>query len=114
MPWVVPAKTHFKTASKAADLYNECSGTEMDSLSKLDLASMLLIDEGGREEFVAYIFADNYFEFYANGKWLAVDPVPFTLFNSHVIRFKAKRPVSLALTGHLCAIGVPEKMLLFE
>ncbi len=97
MPWVVPAKTHFKTAPKAADLYNECSGIEMDSVSKLDLASVPLIDAGGHEEFVAYIFADNYFEFYANGKLLAVDPVPFTPFNSNVIRFKVDRPVTVAV-----------------
>ncbi len=95
--WIVPAKTHFKTAPKASDLYNECNGTKMDSLSNLDLASIPIMDAGGREEFVAYIFADNYFEFYVNGKLLAVDPVPFTPFNSNVIRFKAHRPVTIAV-----------------
>lgn len=32
-----------------------------------------------------------------NGKLLAVDPVPFTPFNSSIIRFKAKRPVTIAV-----------------
>ncbi|MCA9421789.1 MAG: hypothetical protein KC592_12275, partial [Nitrospira sp.] len=57
------------------------------------------IDAGGSDIFTAYIFADNYFELYVNGRLLAVDAVPFTPFNSSVIRFKATRPFSLAVMG---------------
>lgn len=95
--WVVPAQTHFQSAPKAADLFNECGGPQLGSLAELDLAKVPLMDAGGSEEFVAYVFADNYFELYVNGHLVAVDPVPFTPFNTNVVRFKAKRPVTLAV-----------------
>ncbi len=95
--WIVPAQTHFETAPHAADLFNECGGDELRGLSSLDLDSVPVADAGGSEEFVAYIFADNYFELYVNGHLIAVDPVPFTKFNSNVVRFKADRPVTLAV-----------------
>lgn len=95
--WTVPAATNFETAPKAADLYNQCGGAQLSSLSDLDLASVPVMDAGGKEEFTAYIFADNYFELYVNGKLLAVDPVPFTQFNSNVVRFTAERPVTIAV-----------------
>lgn len=95
--WTVPAATNFKTAPKATDLYNQCGGTTLKSLSDLDLESVPLMDAGGTEKFTAYIFADNYFELYVNGKLLAVDPVPFTQFNSNVVRFTAERPVTIAV-----------------
>lgn len=96
--WTVPAATNFETAEKATDLYNECGdGTKLKSLSELDLGAVPLMDAGGSEEFVAYIFADNYFELHVNGKLLAVDPVPFTQFNSNVVRFKADRPLTIAV-----------------
>lgn len=98
--WTVPAATNFKTGPKAPDLYNDCTGgTKRAKLSDLNLASIAIADAGGSEEFVAYVFADNYFELYVNGKLIAVDPVPFTPFNSSVVRFKAKRPVTLAIMG---------------
>ncbi len=95
--WTVPAPNNFATAPKAADLYNECGGKMLANRAALDLASVPLMDAGGDEEFAVYIFADNYFELYVNGKLLAVDPVPFTPFNSNVVRFKAKRPLTIAL-----------------
>ena len=97
--WIVPADTHFETAAKAADLYNQCSGVRLRQLSDLDLDKVPVIDAGGAETFTAYVFADNYFELYANGKLLAVDAVPFTPFNSSVVRFKAKRPLTIAVMG---------------
>lgn len=95
--WTVPAATNFETATKATDLFNECGGTELNSLSELNLDDVPILDAGGNEEFIAYLFADNYFEFYINGKLLAVDPVPFTRFNSNVVRFKAQRPLTVAV-----------------
>ncbi|MDV7145335.1 hypothetical protein R3X27_21840 [Tropicimonas sp. TH_r6] len=96
---ILPAETHFQTAPKAADLYNACAGFEPASLAEVDLDGLENFDAGGSEEFTALIFADNYFELYANGTLLAVDAVPFTPFNSSVIRFRADRPVSLAVLG---------------
>ncbi len=95
--WTVPAAINFERAHKATDLYNECGGTQLSNISELDLSSVPLLDAGGSEEFTMYIFADNYFELYANGKLLAVDPVLFTPFNSNVVRFKADRPLNLAV-----------------
>lgn len=97
--WTVPADTNFETAFKAPDLYNECAGVKPEDLSEVDLGAIDSINAGGSEEFVAYVFADNYFELYVNGKLLAIDPVPFTPFNSNVIKFLADRPVSLAVMG---------------
>ena len=97
--WVVPADTHFQTAMKAADLYNQCSGVRLRQLSDLDHQKVPVIDAGGEETFAAYIFADNYFELYVNGKLLGVDAIPFTPFNSSVVRFKANRPFTIAVMG---------------
>lgn len=97
--WTVPAATNFTTGPKAPDLYNDCAGTTRSGVSDLDLASLPLADAGGTEEFTAYVFADNYFELYVNGALIAVDPVPFTPFNSNVIRFTASRPLTLAVMG---------------
>ncbi|WP_160181870.1 hypothetical protein [Paraglaciecola mesophila] len=95
--WVVPGENHFDSAPKAADLYNECNGNTHASLEEVDPASVPVFDAGGEEEFVMYLFADNYFELYVNGTLLAVDPVPFTPFNSNLVRFKARRPMTVAV-----------------
>ena len=95
--WTVPAATHFTAGPKAVDLYNECGTSGGTTLEDLDLAAVPVVDAGGEETFVAYVFADNYFELYANGTLVGVDAVPFTPFNSSVLRFKATRPVTLAV-----------------
>ena len=97
--WIVPAQTQFETAAKATDLYNECGDAALSSLDELGLASVPLMDAGGDEEFAMFIFADNYFELNINGKLIAVDAVPFTPFNSSVVRFKAARPLTIAIKG---------------
>jgi len=95
--WIVPANTHFESATKATDLYNQCNKVRLRRSADLDLKSVPVIDAGGSDIFTAYIFADNYFELYVNGKLIAVDAVPFTPFNSSVIRFKIDRPFSVAV-----------------
>ena len=97
--WTTPAKTHFQSGPKAADLYNEANGVTPAGLAEVDLNKVPVIDAGGDEIFTAYVFGDNYFEFYVNGKLLAVDPVPMTPFNSNVIRFKAQRPFTIGVMG---------------
>lgn len=97
--WIVPAPTNFTAALKASDLHNPCGGKRLSGTGELDLNAVPVTDAGGTEIFTAYIFADNYFEFYANGRLIAVDPVPFTPFNSNVIRFKASRPFAIAIMG---------------
>ncbi|EGV19972.1 hypothetical protein [Thiocapsa marina] len=97
--WVVPAATHFGSAPAAADLFNPCGGVQLSGFSAFDAASVPVMDAGGTEAFTAFIFADNYFELNVNGVLIAVDPVPFTPFNSNVVRFRADRPVTLAVMG---------------
>ncbi len=94
--WTVPADTAFADGPKASDLYNECANITNASLGDVDLASVPVMDAGGEEEFKAFVFADNYFELYVNGTLVGVDSVPFTPFNSSVVRFKAQRPLTLA------------------
>lgn len=95
--WTVPAPTNYGKVPFASDLFNECGGVMLGSSTEIDLNSIPIMDAGGREEFTAYIFADNYFELYVNGRLIAGDPVPFTKFNSNVVRFAAERPVTLAI-----------------
>lgn len=95
--WTVPAETQFATAAKAADLFNECGGTELSGLAELDLGMVPVIDAGGDEVFSAFVFGDNYFEFFANGALIGVDAVPFTPFNSSILRFRASRPLTVAV-----------------
>lgn len=99
LSWTVPAVTGYSTEEHATDLYNECAGIEPDSFSDVDLDTVPVFDAGGEEIFTAYIFADNYFEFFANGQLVAVDSVPFTPFNSSVVKFSASRPVTIAIMG---------------
>lgn len=60
-----------------------------EALSYYDNSSIIAVDPDG-EVFTAYIFADNYFEMYVNGIPVGKDKVPFTQFNSSIVKFKAK------------------------
>jgi hypothetical protein len=95
--WTVPAETAFQTGPKGSDLYNDCTGVTPSKTSEVSTANVAVtvLDADG-EVITGYIVADNYFEFYVNGKLIAVDPVPFTPFNSVVVKFKAKRPITYA------------------
>ena len=95
--WVVPAENNYERAPKAEDLFNECGGKVLKSLADLNLSDVAVMDAGGEEEFIVYLFPDNYFELYVNGILVAVDPVVFTPFNSTVVRFKADRPLTIAI-----------------
>jgi hypothetical protein len=66
-----------------------------------DYASQLktvVIDEDG-VEITGFIHADNYFELYVNGRFVARDSLPMTPFNTSVVRFKAKYPMTYAIMG---------------
>lgn len=98
--WTVPAATLYTSAEKAPDLYNEYNSVTPANLAAAQAAIAALptkvIDADG-EVVTGYIFADNYFELYVNGVLVGVDPVPFTAFNSCVVKFKAKRPITYAV-----------------
>lgn len=96
--WTVPAENHFTTATKAVDLYEECANITPQSLANVDEGSVpvVVVDTDG-EEITGYIFADNYFELYINGQLIAVDTVPFTPFNSSIVKFKVNKPYTIAV-----------------
>lgn len=82
---------------KAGDLYNECTNVMPAHAAdvKTDAVPVVEVDPDG-EVITGYIVADNYFELYVNGKLVAVDNTPYTPFNSSIVKFRAKRPVTYA------------------
>lgn len=88
--WVVPMPVNAGRA--IPDLYNPCSGNNTADTSNLET---FVIDPDG-VVITAYIHADNYFELYVNGTFVGRDRVPFTPFNSSIVRFKAKYPITYA------------------
>lgn len=55
-----------------------------------------VIDAQG-EVITGYLFSDNYFELYINGILVGVDAIPFTPFNSSVVKFKVSKPYTIAI-----------------
>ena len=100
--WTVPAVTNFTNSSFpfASDLNNACNGnnytTSTAALAALNGSDIVTIDAAG-EIITAYVFADNYFEMYINGVPVGKDKVPFTQFNSSIVRFKVNRPFTIAM-----------------
>jgi hypothetical protein len=101
--WALPADVNFTNAAFpfASDLYNSYVSGHSYANSSVATAALsssanVTVDADG-EVFTAYIFGDNYFEMYVNGIPVGKDPVPYTDFNSCIIRFKAKRPFTVAI-----------------
>ena len=100
--WTVPAATNLLNTDfpVASDLNNPCTGndyrTASEALAQLDGSDIIEVDADG-EVYTAYVFADNYFEMYVNGVAVGRDNVPFTQFNSNIVRFKAKAPFTVAM-----------------
>jgi len=96
-----PAETVFQsTKVKGADLYNECTQVTPKAAAEVSDKNVPIVevDKDG-EVITGYIVADNYFELYVNGKLVAVDAIPFTPFNSTIVKFRAKRPITYAILG---------------
>jgi hypothetical protein len=97
--WTVPAETALQkgTGPAGADLFNECNKVTPQKSSEVSTANVPVIEvDGDGEVITGYIVADNYFELYVNGKLVAVDNLPYTPFNSAIVKFKAKRPITYA------------------
>ncbi|WP_423999968.1 hypothetical protein [Maribacter sp. IgM3_T14_3] len=100
--WTVPAEVNFTDDSFpfASDLFNPCTKVEYitadEALAALDGTDIIEVDADG-EVVTAYVFADNYFEMYINGIPVGKDNVPFTQFNSNIVRFKVKTPFTIAM-----------------
>lgn len=100
--WTVPADVNFTNSSFpfASDLYNSCIGAtyanDAAALATLNDSGIVNVDSTG-ELITAFIFADNYFEMYINGIPVGKDDVPYTEFNSNIIRFRVNRPFTIAM-----------------
>lgn len=96
--WVVPAENNFQTAVKCADLYNSCNGITPANLAAANLSNVPVVEiDPDGEVITGFLFADNYFELSVNGVLVGVDPVPFTPFNSCVVKFRVKQPYTIAV-----------------
>lgn len=94
----VPAKLQYEKDLFARNLYDECSNVTPASLSEVDVSAVPIVEvDSDGDVITGYIFADNYFELFINGKLIGVDPVPFTPFNSNIVRFKVKKPYDIAI-----------------
>ncbi len=96
--WVVPADNNFIGGTRLTDLHNQCNNFTPGSLSAVNTSGVPVhvIDAGG-DTVLGYIFADNYFELYINGILIGVDPVPYTPFNSCIVKFKVSKPYTIAV-----------------
>lgn len=96
--FVVPSHVQYEEKNFVNNLYDECSNTTPNSLAEVDLSIVPIveIDKDG-EVITGYIFADNYFELFINGRLVGVDAVPFTPFNSNIVKFKVKKPYDIAI-----------------
>ena len=79
------------------DLYNECNQVTPPNSAAVstDKVPVIEVDPDG-EVITGFIVADNYYEMYVNGKLVSVDNTPYTPFNSAIVKFKVKRPYTLA------------------
>ncbi|KAA3646604.1 MAG: hypothetical protein DWQ07_10375 [Chloroflexi bacterium] len=91
--WQLPAP--ITDGATAVDIHNDCTGPGNNPDFESQLSTQV-IDEGGTE-ITAYLFADNYFEFYANGQFVGRDSIGFTPFNSAAARYQVNYPVTYAV-----------------
>lgn len=95
--WTMPAENQYTNGPFAADLYNECTPFTPIDFAAVDTNAIPIVEIDPDGELIwGTIFADNYFELYVNGTLVGVDPVPFTPFNSCIVRFRARAPVTYA------------------
>ena len=100
--FTVPADVHFTDATfpMASNLFNPCTQVEYasdeEAIAALDGTDIIEVDADGKV-ITAYVFADNYFEMYINGVPVGKDNVPFTQFNSNIVRFKVHTPFTIAM-----------------
>lgn len=99
--WTVPAEENytddgFPFASDLHNVYGNTYTSATAAVNDLDGSDIIEVDAEG-EVITAYIFADNYFEMYVNGVAVGKDAVPFTEFNSSIVRFQATAPFTIAM-----------------
>jgi len=95
----VPAETAYELGigPLSIDLYNECTQIMPADSSEVvtDNVPVNVVDPDG-EVVTGFIVADNYYELYVNGTLVSVDNTPYTPFNSSIVKFRVRRPYTLA------------------
>jgi hypothetical protein len=91
--WTVPGPV--EPGAVAVDLYNDCTGAGDNPGWEQQLKTVVIDPDG--VEITGYIFADNYYELYVNGRFVARDGLAMTPFNSTVVRFRARYPMTYAV-----------------
>jgi hypothetical protein len=84
--------------ASCTDLYNPCNGGPNPSYES-QLQTIVIDDTADAVEVTGTIYGDNYFELYVNGTYVCRDALTFVPFNAHVVRFKARYPMTIALQG---------------
>jgi hypothetical protein len=95
----VPAATALQKGlgPKSSDLYNECTQVLPRTSADVSTAKVPVVEiDSDGEVITGFIVADNYYEMYVNGKLVSVDNTPYTPFNSSIVKFKVKRPYTIA------------------
>ena len=96
----MPAKTALQQGGNiplSHDLYNECNQVTPKNSAEVSTANVPVIEvDPDGEVITGFIVADNYYEMYVNGKLVSVDNTPYTPFNSAIVKFKVKRPYTMA------------------
>ena len=93
--WTVPAPVN--EGRVAVDVFDTCVGTG-DNANYASQLQTVIIDKDG-VEITGFIHADNYFELYVNGQFVARDSIPMTPFNTSAVRFRARYPMTYAIMG---------------
>ena len=98
----VPAATALQKSLPPAshDLYNECNQRTPKGSADVSSANVPVVEiDADGEVITGFVVADNYYEMYINGKLVSVDNTPYTPFNSSIVKFKVKRPYTIAILG---------------
>lgn len=91
-----PVPGPVSSGATCTDLHNPCNGGQNpDYATQL---STVVVDSGpGTVEVTGYVYGDNYFELWVNGKHVCRDALTFVPFDSHVVRFRARYPMTIAI-----------------
>ena len=79
----------------APDYYNDCNGMGENAAYASQLKTIVIDPDG--VELTGFVFADNYFELWVNGQFVGRDSIAMTPFNTHVVRFRARYPITYAI-----------------
>jgi hypothetical protein len=93
--WTVPIAV--QDGPFAVDMYNDCTG-QGDNPNWASQLQTVVIDKDG-VEITGFIHADNYFELWVNGRFIARDSIAMVPFNTSVVRFRARYPITYAIRG---------------